>query len=44
MKFRKIDLQYVDWICLAEFTVRWWALVKAVMKLRIAQKAEEFLG
>jgi hypothetical protein len=31
----KVDLQKVDWIDLAQDKDRWWALVNAVMNLRV---------
>jgi hypothetical protein len=33
--FRKWDVRGIDWIELAQDRDRWWALVNAVMKLRV---------
>jgi hypothetical protein len=35
MDLREIGLGYVDWIRLAQDRDRWWAVVSAVMNLRV---------
>jgi len=40
--FRKWD-GVMDWIDLAQRSDRWWALVSAVMNLRVPQNAGDFL-
>ena len=41
--FRKWDVGCIDWIELTRDRERWWALVSAVMKLRVPLKCGEFL-
>jgi hypothetical protein len=41
--FKKWDGGSMDWIDMAQDRDRWWALVSAVMNLRVAQNAGNFL-
>jgi hypothetical protein len=36
MDLREIGLEVVDWLHLAQDRERWWAVVNAVMNLRVA--------
>jgi hypothetical protein len=35
MDLREIGFEDVDWIHLAQYRDRWWALVNAIMNLRV---------
>ena len=43
MELKKINLEGVDWINVAQRNDSWRALVNAVMKLRIPQNVRNFL-
>jgi hypothetical protein len=40
--FRKLDGGGMDWMTVAQNRDRWWALVNAVMKLRVPQNVWNF--
>jgi hypothetical protein len=44
MDLRKIELDGMDWIDLAEDRDRWWALVNTIMNLWVPQYAGKFLS
>jgi hypothetical protein len=36
MDFQEVGCEVMDWVELAQYRYRWWALVNAVMNLRVS--------